>query len=79
MLRAIYEPTLTVGAAYPKFNVNQQVRFAGGTGTIRHYQPDSGTWSYVIEMELGPEPDIGRIGFETTIWLTESEILGGCG
>jgi hypothetical protein len=29
---------------------------------------------YRVEMELGPEPEMGRIGSETTVLLYESDI-----
>jgi len=35
--------------------------------------PESGTWTYVVEMELGPEPDMGRVGSETMIY-SEADI-----
>ncbi|MBD2778446.1 hypothetical protein [Iningainema tapete] len=60
----------------PKFNVNQFVSFIGGAGTILYYQPDSNTWKYAVEMPKGPEPDIGRVGAETTILLHEVDIHG---
>jgi hypothetical protein len=59
----------------PRFSRNQTVQFSGGVGTIKSYQPNSNnTWTYAIEMELGPEPIFGRVGFETTILLLETEI-----
>lgn len=59
----------------PRFNRNQLVQFSGGVGTVKSYQPNSNnTWIYAIEMEMGPEPDFGRVGFETTILLHETEI-----
>jgi hypothetical protein len=61
-------------ARIPRFNLNQTVRFTGGCGKIKTYKPNSGTWAYTIEMELGPEPEIGRVGFETTVLLDEVDI-----
>lgn len=58
----------------PKFSTNQIVRFIGGVGKIKNYRPDAGTWTYAVEMEMGPLPDVGRVGFETTIILYESDI-----
>jgi len=49
------------------------VCFVGGVGKIRSCRPESGTWTYVVEMELGPEPDMGRVGSETMI-LLEADI-----
>lgn len=63
-------------APTPKFRQNQQVCFVGGTGTIKTYLSDAGCWAYEIEMELGPEPDMGRVGPETTIVLYEADIQG---
>jgi hypothetical protein len=61
----------------PRFSRNQKVHFRGGIGMIKSYQPSSNnSWTYAIEMELGPEPDFGRVGFETTILLHETEIQG---
>jgi hypothetical protein len=60
----------------PKFTKNQLVYFLGGVGTIKSYKPDCDTWKYAIEMEKGPEPEMGRIGPETTILLHESDIYG---
>jgi len=30
--------------------------------------------TYVVEMELGPEPDMGRVGSETMIPILEADI-----
>lgn len=60
--------------ALPRYAKNQIVCFLGGVGTIKNYKPDAGTWSYAIEMEMGPKPEFGRVGFETTILLHETEI-----
>jgi len=60
--------------ALPKFFKSQVVCFVGGVGTVKSYQPDSNTWSYAIEMDMGPEPDFGRVGSETTIFLLEADI-----
>ncbi len=61
----------------PRFTRNQTVHFRGGVGTIKSYRPNSNnTWIYAVEMEMGPEPDFGRVGLETTILLHETEIIG---
>ena len=60
----------------PQFHLNQRVYFVGGCGTVKHCQPYAQTWTYAVEMELGPEPEMGRIGSEATILLYESEIQG---
>ncbi|MDX2213786.1 MAG: hypothetical protein SFY66_10925 [Oculatellaceae cyanobacterium bins.114] len=61
-------------AAAPRFCRNQAVRFLGGEGTITGYQPNAGTWTYTVEMPMGPEPSMGRVGHETTITLLESDL-----
>lgn len=60
----------------PRFRTNQMVHFVGGVGTIKNSRPDSGTWTYAVEMEMGPVPEMGRVGFETTILLNEADIQG---
>ncbi|MEH1837369.1 MAG: hypothetical protein V7L20_01035 [Nostoc sp.] len=52
-----------------------KVEFIGGLGTIIQYSPNSGYWSYLIEMEIGSEPEMGRIGYETLILLFETDII----
>ena len=59
----------------PKFCKGQKVEFIGGLGTIIQYCSYSGYWSYLIEMEMGSEPEIGRIGYETAILLFETDII----
>jgi hypothetical protein len=61
----------------PRFGREQKVSFLGGCGTIKNYQSESGMWLYLIEMQMGPEPDIGRIGNETRIILPETDINFG--
>ncbi len=58
----------------PKFRQSQMVCFWGGMGTIRSYHLESGTWAYAVEMALGPEPESGRVGSETTILLNETDM-----
>jgi hypothetical protein len=70
---AIASPLNRVSVS-PKFNRSETVSFVGGVGKIKSFHPNSGTWVYRVEMELGPEPDIGRIGSETTVLLHESDI-----
>lgn len=66
--------TTAIAMTPPMFSKNQMVCFVGGVGTIRSCRPESGTWTYVVEMELGPEPDMGRVGSETMILLLEADI-----
>ncbi|MGF2034561.1 MAG: hypothetical protein RMZ43_004405 [Nostoc sp. CmiVER01] len=58
----------------PKFRNTQWVSFVGGEGIVRSYKPESGTWTYLIEMALGLEPDFGRVGAETMILLNEADL-----
>ncbi|MFN6569159.1 hypothetical protein [Dendronalium sp. ChiSLP03b] len=60
--------------AVPKFSQGQMVGFIGGAGIIKNYRPESSRWVYLIEMPMGPEPEMGQIGYETMIWLTEEDI-----
>ena len=53
---------------------NQKVYFIGGIGTVKDCCFDSGKWLYTIEMPLGIEPEMGRIGAETKIVLEEMEV-----
>ncbi|BDI17714.1 hypothetical protein ANSO36C_35160 [Nostoc cf. commune SO-36] len=59
----------------PKFRNAQWVSFVGGEGIVRSYTPEYGTWTYLIEMALGLEPDFGRVGAETMILLPEADLL----
>ncbi|ALF54318.1 hypothetical protein ACX27_18090 [Nostoc piscinale CENA21] len=58
----------------PKFTKGQEVRFIGGKGVVKNYRPESNSWLYLIEMPLRIEHEIERIGYETMIWLSESDI-----
>ena len=60
----------------PRFSKNQLVYFVGGVGTILGCRSDSGTWNYTVEMEMGPEPPMGRVGAETRLLLHEEDIQG---
>lgn len=48
--------------------------FQDGTARIDSYYWESGIWAYIVEMALGPEPDTGKAGSETTIILYKEEI-----
>ncbi|MEH2311948.1 MAG: hypothetical protein V7K35_11220 [Nostoc sp.] len=52
----------------------QIVSFIGGEGMIKNYRFESGSWEYLVEMPMGPEPEMGRVGYETMIWLPEVDI-----
>ena len=58
----------------PKFQEQQQVSFAGGQGRILSLQADGIDWLYSVEMPLGVEPDMGRIGYETIVLMSEAEL-----
>jgi hypothetical protein len=59
----------------PRFRKGEKVEFVGGVGTIKSYQVEAGTWTYTVEMAMGPEPEMGRIGAETTVLLNEFDLL----
>ena len=48
---------------------NQLVCFIGGVGKVLRYRSDPSTWNYTVEMEMGPEPPMGRVGAETRLLL----------
>jgi hypothetical protein len=58
----------------PKLCKGQIVRFMGGEGVINNYRFESDRWEYLVEMPMGPEPEMGRIGYETMIWLSAIDI-----
>lgn len=60
----------------PRFSKNQLVRFVGGVGKILGYRLEADTWNYTVEMEMGPEPHMGRVGAETKLLLYEEDIQG---
>lgn len=59
----------------PKFHQEKIVEFIGGLGTIKNYCPESGSWAYLVEMEMKLEPKIDKISYETMILLSEVEIF----
>ncbi|MEP0913266.1 hypothetical protein NDI45_20350 [Leptolyngbya sp. GB1-A1] len=62
-------------AMVPRFRKGQTVSFIGGSGTIKSYYLEAGNWFYLVEMEMGPEPAMGRIGAETTVLLSQSDLI----
>lgn len=58
----------------PRFSEGQTVKFLGGEGVITRCQPNASSWAYLVEMAMGPEPDMGRVGCETTILLFEVDL-----
>lgn len=58
----------------PRFGRGQSVRFTGREGIVQDYTSEAGTWAYQIEMAMGQEPDFGRVGYETTVFLVEAEL-----
>lgn len=63
-----------IAANVPNFCHDQRVRFVGGEGTVESYRSEDDTWIYLIKMSMGPEPDFGRVGGETTVVLLESDL-----
>lgn len=57
-----------------RFKYDQKVYFTGGIGIVKDCCFDSGRWFYTIEMPLGVEPNMGRIGPENQILLEEMEV-----
>lgn len=51
------------------FNRTQRVKFVGGEGIVRNFKFENGTWTYLVEMDLGPAPEFGRMGAETMVLL----------
>lgn len=58
----------------PQFCQGEKVGFLGGVGTIKSYQLEANSWIYAVEMAMGPEPVMGRIGYETTVLLDEADL-----
>jgi hypothetical protein len=46
----------------------------GGEGIVRSYRAEFGNWSYLVEMALGPKPVFGRVGAETMVLLSETDL-----
>jgi len=57
-----------------QFLPSQRVSFYGGEGIVRNFKYESGSWIYLVEMPLGLEPDCGRVGAETMIFLNETDL-----
>lgn len=57
-----------------RFQPAQRVRFLGGEGIVRNMKHETGTWKYLVEMPLGNEPSFGRVGAETMVLLSETEL-----
>jgi hypothetical protein len=58
----------------PKFRKGQKVVFVGGEGVIKNYRPESESWIYLVEMPLRLKQHIDRVGYETMLWLSETDI-----
>jgi hypothetical protein len=56
------------------FDRDQRVRFLGGEGIVRNFKFEAENWTYLVEMPLGTEPTFGRIGAETMVLLSETEL-----
>lgn len=59
----------------PRFYPGQRVRFIGGIGIIKQLRPEARIWIYQIEMAMGPTSAMGRIGHETTVVLSEADMM----
>ena len=57
-----------------RFQQAQRVRFLGGEGIVRNLKLETGTWKYLVEMPMGDEPSFGRVGAETMVLLSETEL-----
>ncbi len=58
----------------PKFNKGQKVEFIGGVSIIKNYRPESNHWVYLVAMPVKKDLKIDRIGYETMIWLPETDV-----
>ncbi|WP_295614425.1 hypothetical protein [Chamaesiphon sp. GL140_3_metabinner_50] len=58
----------------PSFNRTQRVKFVGGEGVVRNCKFEGGTWTYLVEMDLGPAPKFGRVGAETMVLLDRIDL-----
>lgn len=58
-----------------QFRKGEKVQFLGGVGTVKNFQLEAGSWTYAVEMAMGPEPEMGRIGYETTVLLDEADLV----
>lgn len=56
------------------FDRDQRVKFWGGEGIIRNFKFEAESWTYLVEMPMGVEPEFGRIGAETMVLLGETEL-----
>ncbi|MCY7335954.1 MAG: hypothetical protein LH613_07030 [Chamaesiphon sp.] len=63
-----------IGIGVNRFQQAQRVRFIGGEGIVRNLKLETGTWKYLVEMPLGDEPSFGRVGAETMVLLSETEL-----
>jgi hypothetical protein len=61
-------------ASTPQFRPKETVCFIGGTGVVKDCRSDSGSWTYLVEMEMASHCQIDRVGYETTIWLHEADL-----
>lgn len=56
------------------FDRDQWVQFLGGEGIVRNFKFENENWTYLVEMPLGVAPNFGRIGAETMVLLSETEL-----
>lgn len=64
-----------INLARPKFCKGQNVEFIGGLGTIIQCYRNSGHWSYLVEMEMGLEPDMGGLVTKLLFYLKTTLFL----
>lgn len=57
-----------------RFRKGQEVVFLGGSGVVKGRYLESGHWMYAVQMQMGPEPEVGRIGYETTVIMPELDL-----
>ncbi|BAY10321.1 hypothetical protein [Calothrix sp. NIES-2098] len=62
----------------PKFYEGQTVEFMGGEGIIKNYRLEPSNWLYLVQMPMGAEPEMGKVSYETMIWLAEVDISPVC-
>lgn len=59
----------------PKFCEGQMVGFIGGEGIIKNYRFEPNSWLYLVEMPMTTEAEMGKVGYETMIWLAEVDMF----
>jgi hypothetical protein len=65
---------LEISIKVHSFDRDQWVQFLGGEGIVRNFKFENENWTYLVEMPLGVAPNFGRIGAETMVLLSETEL-----